>query len=171
MMNCYFVKRAEGDFSETQRIKAEVGHAELARQAFVKCVREYEVRDGRSFLAALKNLLKELGRVGFTEHPEGWHVTGGKFLSFEKMTLQQIFAKWGSVQQAIAKWVWNLLPANLELYTSQIEQGLVFRANDVKAVMGLVCELLYHPGLKLFYVDTEQGISKLETKVLSCLSK
>lgn len=170
-MERYFAKRTEGDFTETQRIKAEAGHAELARHAFVECVRDYEVRDGRSFLAALKELLRELGRCGYTAHPEGWHVTGGKFLPFEKMTLQQIFAKWGSVQQAIAKWVWNLLPANLELYASQIEQGLVFRANDVKAVMGLVCDLLYHPGLKLFYVDTEQGIAKLETKVLACLSK
>lgn len=170
-MERYFAKRTEGDFTETQRIKAEVGHAELARQAFVKCVREYEVKDGRSFLAALKNLLKELGRSGYTEHPEGWHVTGGKFLTFERMTHQQIFAKWASVQQAIAKWIWNLLPANIELYTSQLEQGLVFRANDVKAVMCLVCELLYSPSLKLFYVDTEQGMNKLEAKVLSCLSK
>lgn len=170
-MERYFAKRIEGDLSETQRIKAEAGHAELARQAFVECVRGYEVRDGRSFLAALKELLKELGRRGYTAHPEGWHVTGGKFLPFEKMTLQQIFAKWGSVQQAIAKWVWNLLPANLELYASLIEQGLVFRANDVKAVMSLVCDLLYHPSLRLFYVDSEQGIAKLETKVLSCLSK
>jgi hypothetical protein len=119
----------------------------------------------------LQKLLQELGKAGFTKAPEGWHVTGGKFVTFNKMTLQQIFATWASVQQAIAKWIYSLLPLDAATYANLIEHELVFKANDVQVVMGLVFDLLYHSGMKLFYVDTEQGINQLETKVLICLKK
>ena len=116
----YFAKRAEGDFAETQRIKAVVGHAVVVRQAFGRCLREYEVKDGRSFFRALRDLLKELGKAGHTKNEDGWHAPGGKFLPFEKLSPQQLFGTWASVQQAVAKWIWNLLPTS-DLYLAVTE--------------------------------------------------
>ncbi|NTV72370.1 MAG: hypothetical protein HGA71_19780 [Azonexaceae bacterium] len=169
-MNRYFDKRSEGDFTETQKIIATAGHAELAKQAYVLCVKKYEVKDGRSFFTALRGLLRLLGQAGHTQKTEGWHVPGGKFLPFDKMTHQQLFATWASVQQTVAKWVWNILPANADLHCQLLEQGLVFKANDVCAVMELVFELLQmHKGH--FGIDLELGLYHLEGKVMTCLAQ
>jgi hypothetical protein len=169
-MNRYFVKRTEGDFSETQKIKASAGHALLAKQAYVVCANKFEVADGRSFFKGLRAFLRELSAAGYTQQVGTWRVTGGKFIPFEKLTHQQIFATWASVQQAIAKWIWNLLPANTYLHCQLLEQDLVFKANDVLAIMELVFELLYqYKGQYGF--DPELGMYNLEGRVLKCLSQ
>lgn len=168
-MNCYFVKRAEGDFSETQRIKATDGHAKLAIAAYAICARKYELKDGRSFFNALRVLLKELGKAGYIENPAGWKVVGGRFVKFEDMTHQQLFASFASVQQTIGKWVWNLVPANVDLHLPLLEENLVFKANDVNVVMELLFELLQkHKGF--FDVDAEQGMHHLDARLLKKLS-
>jgi len=169
MKNCYFAKRSEGDFSETQRIKATEGHAKLVIAAYAICARKYAVEDGRLFFNALRVLLKELGKAGYTERPEGWKVTGGRFAKFEGMTQRQLFASFASVQQTIAKWVYDLVPVEIDLHLPLLEEDLVFKANDVNVVMVLLFELLQkHKGL--FDVDTEQGMHHLDTRLLKKLS-
>ena len=168
-MNCYFVKRAEGDFSETQRIKATKGHAKLAIAAYGLCARKYGVKDGRPFFNALRVLLKELGKAGYTENPAGWKVVGGRLIKFEDMTHQQLFASFASVQQTVGKWVWNLVPADIDLHLPLLEEDLVFKANDVTVVMELLFELLQkHKGH--FDIDTERGMQYLDTRLLSKLN-
>jgi len=168
-MERYFAKRTEGDYTETQRILAVPGHAQGAKEAYAHYVRMYNVKDGRSFFNALRGLLKELGKAGYTKSPVGWNVVGGKFVKFEDMTYQQLFSSFASVQQTIAKWVWNLVPANTELHIPLLEQGLVFRANDVDAVMGLLFELLHtHNGR--FDFDAESGMYHLEGRLFKCLA-
>ena len=167
-MERYFAKRTEGDFTETQKIKATPGHAKLAKDAYVSCARKYDLRDGRSFFRGLRELLKELGKAGYTKNQEGWNVVGGKFVKFDDMTHQQLFSSFASVQQAVAKWVWNLVPAITELHLPLLEQGLVFKANDVQAVMELLFEFMQeHKGR--FCVDTELGMHHLEGRLLKCL--
>lgn len=167
-MERYFAKRTEGDFSETQRIRAGAGHAQLVTQAYVACSRQFAVKDGRRFFKALQELLSALGEAGYTKDAKGWHVTGGKFVQFGSMTNRQIFATWASVQQTVAKWIWNLLPTNTELHFPILEHQLVFKANDVSAVMQLLFELL-HAGNGRFIFDSEQGLEYYEAKVMKCL--
>lgn len=168
-MNCYFVKRAEGDLSETQRIKAANGHANLAKAAYANCARKHGLKDGRSFFNTLRVLLKELGRAGYTENPAGWKVVGGRFVKFEDMTHQQLFASFASVQQTVGKWVWNLVPADIDLHLPLLEESLVFKANDVNVVMDLLFELLQkYKGY--FDIDVEQGMHYLDTRLLNKLS-
>lgn len=164
----YFSERVEGDYSETQKITAEVGHSEQVRKAFAACVRKYGVKDCRPFFTALKILLTELSKAGFTQQPNGWHVTGGKFVTFDKMTHHQLFATWASVQQTIAKWVHNTLPANTDLWLAILEGDLVFEANDVQAVMELLFDFL-QLGKGYFSVDIEQGMQYLESRLIKCL--
>lgn len=167
-MERYFVKRTKEDFSETQKIKAEVGHAQQAKLAYALCAKKFEVADGRSFFAALKALLVSLGRAGYTKQPDGWKVTGGRFQEFSRMTHQQLFATWASVQQAIAKWIWNVVPAHTHLHCEMLTKELVFKANDVQAVMELLFEVLQqHKGY--FSFDDEQGLYHLEGRLVKCL--
>lgn len=169
-MERYFVQRTEGDFSETQKIKAEVGHAHLARLAYAACAKKFEVKDGRSFFDALRSLLSYLGKAGYTKQAEGWGVTGGRFVAFSKMTHQQIFATWASVQQTIAKWVWNIAPAHTDLHCEILTRELVFKANDVQAVMELLFEVLQlHKGY--FAFDDEIGAHNLEGRLVKCLQQ
>lgn len=168
-MNRYFVKRIEGDYSETQRIKAETGHADLAKQAFGACFRKYKLQDGRSFFVALKKLLTELSRAEYTQKPNGWNVTGGKFVTFDKMTPHQLFATWASVQQTIAKWVYNTLQAKTDLWLTVLEGNLVFKANDVLVVTELLFDFLQvKPGYFLF--DTESKMYEHENRLIEKLS-
>jgi len=169
MMNCYFVKRADGDYNETQKIKAQAGHALLAKQAFGACFRKCKIEDGRSFFVELKKLLNELSKAEYTQKPNGWNVTGGKFLTFEKMTAQQLFATWASVQQTIAKWIYNTLQAKTDLWLSILEQNLVFKANDVMAVTELLFDFLQvRPGYFMF--DTERSMYEHENRLIEKLS-
>lgn len=87
------------------------------------------------------------------------------------MTAHQIFASWASVQQTIAKWVYQLLPGHADLWSVLLAEGLVFKANDVRAVMCLLFAVLYHPGANAFTVDLEQGLGKLEERVIACLTR
>ncbi len=169
-MNKFFSIRAEGDYSETQKITAEVGHSGLVRKAFAECVQKHGVKDCRPFFAALKGLLTELSKAGFTQQPNGWHVTGGKFVTFDKMTHHQLFATWASVQQTIAKWVHATLPSNTEIWLEILENDLVFKANDIQAVMELLFEFL-QMGKGYFAVDTEQGMEYLEGRLVKCLNR
>lgn len=168
-MERYFAKRNEGDYSETQRIKADPGHKQLVIQAYSECVRKYGVKDGRTFFNALRRLLKELGRVGHTKEPTGWRVAGGRFIEFEDMTHQQLFASFASVQQAVAKWVWNVVPANAELHLPLLEEGLVFKANDVQAVMALLFELLHKHKDYFMFDEEDNGMYRLEQRLVKCL--
>lgn len=168
-MERYFDKRTEGDFSETQRIKAEVGHAQQVRLAYAACVKQYEVKDGRSFFAALRGLLSALGKAGYTKQADGWCVTGGRFINFANMSHQQLFATWASVQQAIAKWVWNVVPAHAELHCEVLVKELVFKANDLQAVMVLLFELLQAYRGHFVY-DQELGLHHLEGRLIKCLN-
>lgn len=163
-MDRYFAKRTEGDFSETQRIKAEVGHATLVKKAYCACARREGVGDARLFFVALRSLLVELGKRGYTQHPDGWHVTGGRFQRFDGMSAQQIFAKWASVQQTIAKWIFDILPSNIDLYAKLLEGGLVFKANDLEAVITFLMRFLRLTD-SLFDLPTE-GLEKRAFKVL-----
>ena len=167
-MNCYFAKRADGDYSETQKIKAKSGHALLARQAFGACIKKYKLDDSRSFFAALKKLLNELSRAEYTQKPNGWNVTGGKFLTFDKMTPHQLFATWASVQQTIAKWVHDTVQGNTNLWLIVLEQNLVFKANDVLAVTELIFDFLQvRPGYFMF--DAERSMYEHENRLIEKL--
>jgi hypothetical protein len=62
------------------------------------------------------------------------------------------------------------LPANTALHCQVLEEGLVFKANDVGAVMELVFELLQlHKGHYGF--DAELGMYHLEERAFKCLSQ
>lgn len=167
-MERYFAKRAEGDFADTQRIVAEDGHAQKVRKLFVDALKKYQGGSASLFIGALKNLLKELGKRGYTQKPAGIHVTGGRFVKFEDLSRDQIFGIFASIQQAVAKWVWKTAGANDDLWMKMVEEDLVFRANEVEAVLALLFEIFDHKGF-LAYDYEERGFNAFERRMLSCL--
>ncbi len=169
-MKRYFAKRAEGDLADTQKIVAVVGHADKVRKAFVRTLKMDQRYKMPLFFGALQNLLKELGKRGYTVKPDGFHVTGGRFVKFEGMSRAQIFGKFASVQQAVAKWVWKVTESDEELWMKMVEEDLVFRANELDAVMALLFELFDHNGY-LAYDYEERGFDAFEQRLLLCLTK
>ncbi len=169
-MNKYFAKRAEGDFADTQRIDAEVGHSKIVRKLFVDALKNYQQGSASLFIGALKNLLKELGKRGYTEKPDAIRVTGGRWVNFEDLSRDQILGRFASIQQAVAKWVWKTAGANDDLWMKMVERDLVFRANEIEAVLGLLFEIFDHKGY-LAYDYEERGFDAFQKRMLSCLAK
>jgi hypothetical protein len=156
----YFAERQEGDLGGTQFVKADIGHAHSARLAFGKCVREFAVRKPQTFFSALRELLAQLAKKGYGQHQAGWRVTGGKTIPFEKLTHAQIFGTWASVQRVLSDWIYDLLT----LYGKLPEEGkLVFKGNDVHAVMHLLFQLTYRTDI--FVLPPND----LEGEVMKCL--
>ena len=169
-MSRYFVKRTEGDLANTQIIKAEVGHAAKARKAFVASLRKDARYKMPLFLDALRNLLKELGKRGYTAQADAIRVTGGRLVKFEDLSREQLFGIFASVQQAVAKWVWKATESDDELWLKLVEEDLVFCANDVQAVMDLLFSIFDHNGY-LAYDYEERGFDAFQMRMLSCVTK
>lgn len=169
-MERYFVKRAEKDLADTQRIVATDGHAVKVRKFLVASLRQNKRYTSPLFVDALKNLLKELGKRGYTEKPDGLHAPGGRFVKFEDLSRDQMLGKFASIQQAVAKWVWKATESNDDLWMKLVEEDLVFCANDASAVMNLLFELFDHNGY-LAYDYEERGFDAFQQRLLSCISK
>lgn len=169
-MTQYFVKRAENDLADTQRIVAKDGHALKIRKHFVASLRQNKRYTSPLFVDALKSLLRELGKRGYTEKPDGLHAPGGRFVKFENLSRGQMLGKFASIQQAVAKWVWKATESNDDLWMKLVEEDLVFCANDAQAVMALLFELFDHNGY-LAYDYEERGFDAFQQRLLSCLTK
>lgn len=169
-MSRYFVKRADGDLANTQKIKAEVGHALKVRKAFVISLRKDARYKVSLFLGALRNLLKELGKRGYTKQADAIRVTGGKMVKFEDLSRDQLFGIFASVQQAVGKWVWKATEGDDELWLKLVDEDLVFCANDVQAVMNLLFSIFDHNGY-LAYDYEERGFDAFQMRMLSCITK
>ena len=157
----YFAKRTEGDLPGTQFVKAKAGHAHEARRAFGRCLREYKAKKGHMFFSALRELLAHLGKKGYGQSQDVWHVTGGKRKPFDQLTANQLFATWASVQRVISDWVYDLLTLYGQLPE---EEDLVFKGNDVYAVMHLLFRLTCKGDMFLLPPND------LEGEVLKCLT-
>ena len=169
-MKQYFVKRSEGDLAETQRIVAKDGHAVKVRKAFVVSLRKDARYKMPLFLDALRNLLRELGKRGYTAQADAIRVTGGRLVKFEDLSRGQLFGIFASVQQAVAKWVWKATESDDELWIKLVEDDLVFCANDVQAVMNLLFSIFDHNGY-LAYDYEERGFDAFQMRMLSCVTK
>lgn len=169
-MEQYFVKRADGDLAETQLIVSEVGHSIDVRKAYVEAFKKKACYESKHFVSALKKLLKELGKQGYTKDPNGINAPGGRFTKFEDLTIQQIFGRFATVQQAVAKWVYKAVGSKDELWIKLIEEDLVFKANDVEAVMNLLFSIFDHNGY-LAYDYEERGFDAFQQRMLSCVTK
>lgn len=171
-MSRYFVKRTEGDLANTQKIKAEVGHAAKARKVFVESVRQRKYRSEQiqQFFGALRNLLKELGKRGYTAQADVIRAPGGRMVKFEGLSRDQLFGIFASVQQAVGKWVWKATESDDELWLKMVEEDLVFCANDVQAVMNLLLNIFDHNGY-LAYDYEERGFDAFQMRMLSCVIK
>ena len=171
-MNRYFVKRTESDYADTQRIVAKDGHALKVRKFFVAELRKRKCNVERMnhFLGALRNLLKELGKRGYTAQVDAIRVTGGRLVKFEDLSRDQLFGRFASVQQAVAKWVRKAVETNNELWMNLVEKDLVFKANDAQAVMKLLFDLFDYNGF-LAYDYEERGFDAFQQRMLSCVTK
>lgn len=171
-MSRYFVKRSDGDLANTQKIIAKVGHGAKARKVFVESVRQrkYKAEQTLQFFGALKNLLKELGKRGYTEQADVIRAPGRRLVKFEDLSRDQMFGIFASVQQAVAKWVWKATESDGELWLKNASEDLVFCANDVQAVMNLLLSIFDHNGY-LAYDYEERGFDAFQMRMLSCVTK
>lgn len=169
-MTQYFVKRAENDFADMQRVAAEDGHALKVRKFLVASLRQNKRYTCPLFVDALKILLKELGKRGYTEKSDGLIAPGGRFVKFEDLSRDQLLGKFASIQQAVAKWVWKATETNDDLWMRIVEDDLVFCANDASAVMQLLFELFDYNGY-LAYDAKEHGFDAFQQRLLACISK
>lgn len=160
-MDRYFAKRTAGDLAETQKIIADVGHSRLVAQAYSNCLNKHRKNGAttQKFFSSLKVLLNELGKLGYTRLD--WKVPGGRVLPIDSVNPRQFLGSFASIQQAIGKWLYNHTLEDPELLATIHANDLVFKANDVQAVMNLLFELLI--------VDHDNWLHDLATKVLTCL--
>jgi hypothetical protein len=174
-MGRYFAIRIDGDLAETQRIYAVAGHARLATQAYSACARRSDVRNAETFFSCLRKLLYELCKLGYTKSKDRWAVTGGKSIPLEQVSGRQFFGTFASVQQAVGKWVYNHLINDLDLFDEVQQNELVFKANDVGAVMELLFDLFTvghsRNGAILQLEVDSQDPQFFQNRVLKCLSK
>lgn len=174
-MEKYFGKRTEGDLAETQKIVAEGGHSRLVAQAYSANMRKHHVKTAESFFMCLALLMAELAKLEYTKSEKGWYVPGRRLVPFGRVTNRQWLGSFASVQQAVGKWIYNHSLNDLDLFDLIQEADLVFKANDVAAVMGLLFELFVvgHVASEaiLQFESDRQSPNFFQTRVLKCLRK